>query len=175
VSALHHVIELERLLRGIASALRPSGEFWNIGEYVGETGARLWPECYSVANDLFSSWPEKYRWNHSAGTEPRLDATLPNLDCSVVSFEGLRSNEIEQQLASVFQTEWVDKRSCFVWRLFEPAYGSNFDTSSAADRAIIEAAARADLSLMERGGRPVELNGVFRPLHEFRNVDPQHG
>jgi hypothetical protein len=29
---------------------------------------------------------------------------------------------------------------------------------------MIEAAALADLSLMERGGRTVELNGVFRPL-----------
>jgi SAM-dependent methyltransferase len=164
VSALHHVVELERLLRGIADALRPTGEFWNIGEYVGETGARLWPECYRVANELFSSWPEKYRWNHTATAEPRLDASLPNVDCSVVSFEGVRSNEIEQLMASVFKTEWADKRSCFVWRLFDTAYGSNFDTSCAADRAMIEAAALADLSLMERGGRTVELNGVFRPL-----------
>lgn len=175
VSALHHVIELERLLRGIANTLRPSGEFWSVGEYVGETGARLWPECYTLANELFSSWPEKYRWNHTAAAERRLDTRLPNIDCSVVSFEGLRSNEIERLVASVFKSEWVDKRSCFVWRLFEPAYGSNFDTSSAADRAIIEAAALADLVLMERGGRPVELNGVFRPLHKFGNVDPQHG
>ena len=38
VSALHHVVELERVIGQSAAALVDDGEFWSVGEYVGRNG-----------------------------------------------------------------------------------------------------------------------------------------
>jgi SAM-dependent methyltransferase len=160
VSALHHMVELEHIVSGVRNSLADGGEFWSIGEYVGRTGARLWPEAYEVANAFFQSLPERYRFNR---TLKCLEAELPNSDCSVSSFEGIRSDQVEHVLAKCFNPDWLDKRSCFTWRLFDSSYAGNYDIANPDDCALVRRGSELDYELQQKGGRPVTLNGVFVP------------
>jgi ubiquinone/menaquinone biosynthesis C-methylase UbiE len=87
VSALHHVVELEALMKIIYNALKDEGEFWIIKEYIGMNGNRLWPKTYEIANDFFNTLPGKYPLNKTASKEVILDESLPDLDCSINVFE----------------------------------------------------------------------------------------
>jgi SAM-dependent methyltransferase len=159
VSGLHHIVELESLIDAIAARLKPDGEFWVIGEYVGRTGARLWDDAYHVANQYFRALPERCRFN---SVFQRVDAELPNTDCSVASFEGIRSEEVAAVLASRFEAEWTDKRCCIIWRLFDSLYSSNYDMAASGDRSLIRRAVDLDYDLMQKRSRPVNLNAVYR-------------
>lgn len=53
VSALHHLVELEKVTQFISGSLKSDGEFWSIGEAVGRNGNRLWPEAALAANAVF--------------------------------------------------------------------------------------------------------------------------
>jgi hypothetical protein len=66
------------------------GEVWSVGEYAGRTGARLWEESYGPADAIFSALPEELRRNHTKPEAPP-DAHLSNVDCSLDTFEGVRS------------------------------------------------------------------------------------
>src|SRR5262249_36256929 len=114
-SALHHLVELELVVKGIVSSLGPHGEFWSIGEYIGRNGARLWPDVYGAANQFFRGLPERLRRNHALQT---VDVDLPNMDCSAISFESIRSEEIEGILSTCLTVDWLDRRSVLLWRLF---------------------------------------------------------
>lgn len=160
VSALHHVVELERVMRFCHDSLNDGGEFWSIGEYVGRNGSRLWPEARYEADKLFRQMPERYRLNHHTN---RTDEELPDNDCSVSTFEGIRSEEIEGALDKWFSPVDVYRRNCFLWRLVNLAYADNFDIRKPEDRSWIIRMVNAELSHFRSGGRATELNGVYRP------------
>jgi SAM-dependent methyltransferase len=160
VSALHHVVELERVMKFCHDSLDDGGEFWSIGEYVGRNGNRLWPEARYEANKLFKQIPARYRWNHHAN---RTDEELPDNDCAVSTFEGIRSEEIESALDKWFSPVDVYRRNCFLWRLVNLAYADNFDVQKSEDRSWIIRMVNAELTYFRSGGRATELNGVYRP------------
>ncbi len=158
-AGLHHLIELERVASAIARGLRPGGEFWSISEYIGRPGARLWPEAYAMANPFFKALPEKYRVNAVSGKPV---AELPNLDCSVSTFEGIRAPEIEGALESRLQPVHVSRQACWLWRVFDfSSYGGNYDLKKREDRRLIHKAAEMDVSHQLNGGRPSGLNAVY--------------
>ena len=161
ISGLHHLVELERVMDVIAGGLRDGGEFWSVGEYVGRNGNRLWPEAYGVANSFFRSLPEKYRVCRNPGAEPRVHEELPNMDCSINTFEGIRSEDIENCIARHFTPFAVDTRCCFTWRLFDLAYLDNYDTRLPEDYAIVRRAVDLEIDHYTRGGRPTVLNGIY--------------
>jgi SAM-dependent methyltransferase len=162
VSALHHVVELEKVSEVIAQGLHENGEFWSIGEYVGRNGNRLWPEAYAVANSYFKQLPEKYRTNRVPGAEPQVHQDLPNLDCSINTFEGIRSEDIERCLERNLIPVQVDKRDCFLWRLFDLSYMDNYDVNLPEDYAIIERAVNLEIQHHLQGGKPTALNGIYK-------------
>ncbi|MCA8955182.1 MAG: class I SAM-dependent methyltransferase [Planctomycetes bacterium] len=161
VSALHHVVELEHVVDQIAATLVPGGEFWSIGEYVGRNGSRLFDDALQVADRFFRSLPETYRHNRNPGAAGEVDAALPNHDCSLTCFEGIRSEEIEAIVARRLQPVEVRRFDCFLWRLFNLAYLDNYDLSRAADRALVERAIDLEVEFFHGGGQPTTLNGVF--------------
>ena len=161
VSALHHVVELEHLIGTIAGALTDAGEFWSIGENVGRNGGKLWPESYEVANAFFTKLERKYRTNRITGFH---DEYLPDMDYSIGCFEGIRCERIEPTLLDFLLPVDVCKHNCIIWKLFSPTYSDNFDISCPEDVALIEEAVGLDVELIRRGGRPIELNGVYKPL-----------
>lgn len=162
VSALHHVIELESLVDEVANGLVVNGEFWSIAEYVGRTGARLWPESYDAADAIFSELPEKFRENHAAG-EKVIDDHLRNVNCALNTFEGVRSEDIMPILESRLKAEQVDRWSTIIWRVLGPAYVPNYDVEKVVDRALVEFIAHRDVEFQKSGTLlPVAMKGIFR-------------
>lgn len=164
VSALHHVVELERVMAQAAAALVEDGEFWSIGEYVGRNGTRLFEDAYCVADGFFRQLPRKYRINRNPGSSRKLDERLPNSDCSITCFEGIRSEEIEAVMARDFVPVEVIKFDCFLWRLFNLAYLDNYDLDREEDREIVEKAVRLETEFVHSGGRPTAMWGVYRGI-----------
>ncbi len=162
VSALHHVVELERVIGQSAAALVDDGQFWNVGEYVGRNGTRLYDDAYAIANDYFQKLPEKYRVNRNPGSSGATDERLPNLDCSLTCFEGIRSADIEPIMAQHFSPVDVIKYDCFLWRLFNLAYYDNYDLDQPSDREIVDKAVELEVEFVRNGGRPTALWGVYR-------------
>lgn len=161
VSALHHVIELEHLIDNIVRSLIPGGEFWSIGEYIGRNGTRLYDDAYAVANDFFRTLPERYRMNRNPGNENLVDELLPNQDCSLTCFEGIRSENIlallKQKMTLVESLEF----DCFLWRLFNSAYLLNYNADNSEDMAWVEKAIALEVDHFNGGGRATAFHGVF--------------
>jgi hypothetical protein len=159
VSGLHHVVEIEHVLQGVVELLVPNGEFWIIGEAIGRNGNQLWPEALEAANLVFSSLPERYRQNAFTA---KVDFTVPETDFSASSFEGIRSEEIESLLLRYFDPVEMWRGNCFLWRLVNPAYFSNYDLKSPEDRHIVLSLVAADYNLWKNGGRPTQSFTVYR-------------
>lgn len=159
VSGLHHIVELERVVQFIRDALVDGGEFWSIGEAIGRSGNRLWPEDYRVANRHFRSIPARLRCNRVSKS---VDENLPNVDYSEATFEGIRSDAIEPLLGRFLDPVDVYRRNCFLWRMVDLAYSDNYDMSSPEDIRWIQHSVAAELEHFRNGGRATEMHGVFR-------------
>ena len=162
VSGLHHVVEMEHVMETAARGLNDGGEFWSIGENIGRNGGRLWPECYEVANGFFSKLESRYRVNRMTGLT--VDESLPDLDYSIGCFEGIRCEAIEPNLLKYFTPIDVCRHNCTIWKLFSATYSDNYDMSRPEDAALIHHAVDLDVDLFRRGGRPIELNGIYGVL-----------
>jgi SAM-dependent methyltransferase len=160
VSGLHHVVELERLMKFCHDCLNQYGEFWSIGESVGRNGNRLWPEAREQANAFFRQLPEKFRKNRHTS---QIDLEIPDNDYSTGCFEGIRSEEIESILDIWFKPIDVYRRNCFLWRLVNLAYSDNYDLQNPENRSWLRKAVCAELRYFRSGGRGVELFGVYSP------------
>ena len=159
VSGLHHVVEIERVLQTVAELLLPNGEFWIIGEAIGRNGNQLWPEALEAANQIFSRLPERFRRNAHTG---KVDSTVPESDFSANSSEGIRSEEIESLVLRYFEPVELFRKNCFLWRLVNPAYFSNYDLKNQEDRHTVLALVAAEYNLWKSGGRPTESHSVYR-------------
>jgi ubiquinone/menaquinone biosynthesis C-methylase UbiE len=159
VSGLHHVVEIEHVLQTVAELLLPNGEFWIIGEAVGRNGNQLWPEALEAANHIFSRLPERFRRNAHTG---KVDSTVPESDFSANSSEGIRSEEIESLVLRYFEPAELCRKNCFLWRLVNPAYFSNYDLKNQEDRDTVLSLVAAEYNLWKSGGRPTESNSVYR-------------
>lgn len=160
VSGIHHIIELESLASFCHNSLLDDGELWMIGEYIGRNGSQLWPKEREVANSIFSILPEKYRLNAHTN---QADEFLPENDCSVGCFEGIRSEEIEGIFEKWFNPLDVYKRSCFLWRIMNLAYCENYDPANEIDREWIYKIVKSEINHFRNGGKTTELHGVFTP------------
>lgn len=158
-SGLHHLVELERALAAIATMLLPGGEFWLIGEQVGRNGNQLWPEAIRVAERVFAAWPPQKRRNRNTGA---LDTHLPDLDFSAGCFEGIRSQDILEQLERHFLPIQCYVRNAFLWRLVDAAYSENFDLTQATDRDLVREAVLEEVLHWACGGRGTEMHAAFR-------------
>ncbi|WP_248799622.1 class I SAM-dependent methyltransferase [Pseudomonas sp. MWU13-2105] len=163
VSALHHLVELEKVMHFISGSLDTDGEFWSIGEAVGRNGNRLWPDAAIAANAMFSSLPPRYRLN--SGSQLTDDA-IPDNDHSVGCFEGIRSEEILSLLDCWLMPIQVYRRNCFLWRMIDLAYSNNFNIDAPADRQLIAEMVRAEVQHYRQGGRGAELFGIYGCRHD---------
>lgn len=160
VSGLHHIVELEKLIQFCHTSLTEDGEFWSIGEYVGKNGNRLWPPAKHEANKLFQQLPEKYRLNRHTQQN---DIEVPDGDCSVGFFEGIRSEDIEPIISRWFEARTLYRKNCFLWRLTDSAYSDNYNLSDPVDRAWLIQLINAEIIHFQTGGRGTELFAIYRP------------
>jgi SAM-dependent methyltransferase len=158
VSGLHHIVELERVLSAISRALSENGEFWLIGEYVGRSGNRLWPNAQKVADTIFTSLPNKYRRNAHTNV---IDSNLPRNDYSIDCFEGIRAQEIETIISGRFKPLLIDRRNSFLWRLINLAYADNYDLGDIRDRETIASMVAAEVKNNREHNDGTELNAVY--------------
>lgn len=161
VSGIHHAVELERIWLQIRRGLGLDGELWLIGEQIGANGNRLAETDYLAGNKTFRALPEPYRRNAYTG---QVDDNLPNRDCSEATFEGIRSQDIEQTLGHFFLPAHVYKRNCFLWMLLNQTYSENYDLTRPEDVERVKGLVRTELTHFANGGTPTELHGVYVPL-----------
>lgn len=160
VSALHHVVELEQLMRFIYDSLHDNGEFWSIGEAVGRNGNRLWPHSKRLADQLFSELPAQYRLN--AYTQ-KIDNRIPDQDFSIASFEGIRSEDILENIYHWFNGEEVYLTNCFLWRILDQTYHNNYHLNLQNDRDLIIKIVKAEINHYRDGGKGTALFARFKP------------
>ncbi|ODT79546.1 MAG: hypothetical protein ABS69_07150 [Nitrosomonadales bacterium SCN 54-20] len=173
ISALHHIVEIERVVKFCHDSLNEDGEFWSIGEYVGRNGNRLWPDAREEANKIFHQLPKRYRLNRHTNL---VDYEIPDNDYSVGCFEGVRSEDIEPVLDRWFRPEDVYRRNCFLWRLINLTYSDNYCIQSSVDQELIANMVNAEAVHFQSGGRGTELFGVYRPrLTKNKLGDCQRG
>lgn len=161
VSALHHVVELEKVIQFCHASLKEDGEFWSVGEYVGRNGNRLWPGAYSAANEVFSLLPERYRFNKHTKV---IDKVLPDNDYSVGCYEGIRSENIEPIINRWFRCEVMYRRNCFLWRLTNLAYSDNFDLHREEDIRLLQNMVMSELAYFYGCREGTELFAIYRPV-----------
>lgn len=159
VSGLHHVVDLEHVLRQVRSVLVQDGELWLIGEQLGRNGNRMWPDARHVAERVFAGLPERLRMNRNTA---RVDERLPDLDFGTSGFEGVRSEDLEQALARFFVPVRRTLRNCFMWRITDLAYIENFDLKRPDDVDEIRRIVAEEFAFYANGGIGCELNGIYR-------------
>lgn len=90
-----------------------------------------------------------------------MDKSLPDLDCSINVFEGIRSEDIDYILKEYFELIDVHKYCCFIWRLFDLAYCDNYNISCEEDIDIVDRAIELELAHYYDGGRPTALDSIY--------------
>ena len=136
-AALHHVIELERLVEQIKGSLRPGAEFITV-DVVTQNGYAMWPETRPVVQALWQTLPERFRLNHTAYLEPAIDQVIWEADTSAASMECIRSQDILPILDDAFESSVFVPYYSLSRRFFDTMYGPNYDLSRPLDRALLE-------------------------------------
>jgi ubiquinone/menaquinone biosynthesis C-methylase UbiE len=158
VSGLHHIVELESVTDFVYQSLSPSGEFWLLGEYVGNSGNRLNPSAQIAADNVFRELPEKYRFNQHT---KRFDSTIPKNDYSIDCFEGIRADQIEKIISRRFATQSISRNNSFLWRFVNLAYANNYDLKKIEDMQVLEKLVRAELSHFNKVHDGTTLNAIY--------------
>jgi len=153
--SLHHVVNLEGLFDTIKKALQPNGYFV-IGDVVGRNGHQRWPEAMNLVNHFWANLGDKYKYNQQL---KRLEPSYVDHDCSSEGFEGIRAQDIMQQLLSRFHFKVFIGFLNVVSPFIDRSFGHNFDVTDPIDCAFIDKVHKAD----EDGFK----SGVIKPTQIF--------
>jgi len=160
---LHHIIELERLMEQITRTLRPGGELITV-DVVTRNGYRMWPETREVVHALWRTLPERFRLNHTAYPEPRVDNEIWEMDTSVGSMECIRSEDILPVLAQSFTPTAFVPFLSIGRRFLDPMYGPNYDLAAPLDKALFDWIWELDRHYIASGQlHPETFFGIYRP------------
>ena len=159
-SSLHHFFELEHVFNQIRKTLSKRGQFVVVGEWIGSNGLQAYPETAAAAQKLFAKLPERLRLNRYTNV---VDATVPNIDHSVDSFEAIRSEHIMPLLLKSFTPYEYVTFDAFMSLLLDFRYGPNYDLTTSDDLAIAESLIRSDIAAIQSGMlRPTAMFGIFQ-------------
>jgi SAM-dependent methyltransferase len=134
-AGLHHLIELEHLARQIRSTLRPGGEFIVV-DVITRNGYLMWPETREVVRSIWNTLPSRYRVNHTAYSEPRIDDEIWEADTSQHGMECARSQDIVRTLNETLVARQFVALQSISRRFFDTMYGLNYDLSLPLDLAL---------------------------------------
>ena len=157
--SLHHVVDLEHLFDEVKRTLRPDG-FLLVNDMIGRNGHQRWPEALELVNRIWSTVPERYRYNR---IHRRFDTTYSDDDWSSEGFEGIRAQDILPLMLDRFHPDafitFMNVIDPFVDRL----YGPNLDPDLPEDRRFIDRVAQLDDAALDLGlVTPTHLVGSFR-------------
>lgn len=136
-AALHHVIELEHLFEQVRRTLRPGGELV-IVDVSTPNGYRMRPATRAIVNTLWQALPPRFRVNHTAYSEPRLDLEVWEADTSTTGMECIRSQDILPLLQTNFTARHFVPYYSLSRRFFDTMYGPNYELSNRLDRTVFE-------------------------------------
>ncbi len=157
--SLHHFVELELLFQKIERAIGYTGVFIT-SDMIGRNGHMRWPEALEIINKLWGELPDRCKFNHLL---KRFEERYENWDCSVSSFEGIRSQDILPLLIKNFHFDLFLGFGNLIDIFVDRAFGHNFDPQNAQDTAFIDRVAKLDQKLIEAGElTPTHLFAVMR-------------
>lgn len=160
VHSLHHVVELEHLYDEIAASIDPKGVLL-VNDLIGRNGHMRWPEAAEIVRRIWSTLPERYRYNHYTG---QVDAEFADIDCSVEGFEGIRAQDVLPLLLKRFHPELFFGFGNAIDPFVDRGYGHNFDLSDPEDTSLIDAIATLDEAAIDlQILTPTHLVASFRP------------
>ena len=155
-SSLHHFLELEHIFEQINSSLKPDGNFVVIGEVIGKNGEQIFPETEKMVQQIFSTLPEKFRYNNYT---KQIDQKIPDMDFSQDSFESIRSQDIVPLLSKYFITKEHITFDAFLSLLLDFRYGPNYNLENNLDKSLVESITYLDQYYI--------LNSVLKPVCLF--------
>jgi ubiquinone/menaquinone biosynthesis C-methylase UbiE len=160
-AALHHVLELERLFEQVRGCLRDGGQFV-IVDVVTANGYRMWPETREVVAPLFRTLPSRFRVNHTAYGESKVDEEIWEADTSASGMECIRSQDILPLLHRFFNAVHYVPYFSISRRFLDTMYGPNYDLAQPLDRAALEWIWALDRHYLETGRlRPETFFGIY--------------
>ena len=158
--SLHHMVELEAIFANTHSALRLDGVFVS-NDMIGRNGHMRWPEAQRIVEQIWGFLPDRLKYNHQLNV---LDETFVNRDCSKVSFEGIRAQDILPLLVTRFQFSHFLGYGGLIDLFVDRGYGHNFDPNDAKDRALIDFIHELNELTLE--------HGIIKPTIMFAVMTP---
>ena len=157
IAALHHVANLEGCLCQVHRALKKGGLLvaW---EFVGPDRFQWTDTQLAHINRLYSSLPERYKYNHMTGLVHKNIERRPLVDMIKADpSEAVRSSEIMGLVKMFFEAvsvHWIG--GALLHPLLEGIIG-NFDPDNPMDRSRVERLISEEERLMERGVLPSDF------------------
>jgi ubiquinone/menaquinone biosynthesis C-methylase UbiE len=163
IASLHHVLELEHVTDQAKRCLRPGGALVSV-DVITDNGYRMWPETRAVVRPIFATLPARFRLNHTAYGEPRLDEEIWEQDTSELGMECIRSADIMPVLEQAFAVEHFVPYFTISRRFLDTMYGPNYELDEPLDLALLNWIWELDCHYLRTGLlRPETFFGVFRP------------
>lgn len=138
-ASLHHILELEWLADQIKQSLRQDGELIVV-DILAPNGHRMRPRTREIASAIWRTLPPRFRVNHTAYKEKRLDRKMWDKSTSRtgMGMECIRSGEVLSVLARRFSVKLQVPYMTLSRRFFDTMYGWNYRLEQPLDRAIFE-------------------------------------
>ena len=165
--SLHHIVELEMLFEKIHRAIGEHGVFLT-NDMIGRNGHMRWPEALVHVEDIWSSMPQRYKYNHQLA---RWEDEFDNWDCSKEGNEGIRAEDILPLLLESFHFESFMAFGNIIDIFVDRSFGHNFDHESQEDLDFIERIAELDEAKLNSGEvKPTHIVAAMRsrPVAEPR-------
>lgn len=169
--SLHHVVNLEALFDGIKESLTPDGRFI-VSDMIGRNGHQRWPEALEIVHEFWRQLPPSYRVNRVSGFFEEL---FEDWDCSVESFEGIRSQDILQLLLERFGFHLFIGFGNIMDPFVDRSFGHNFNPDAEWDRCFIDRVHQRDVEEMATGRiKPTHILAVLgkQPVNEPACIAP---
>lgn len=155
---LHHLVELEDIFNEIKLKLDDDGYFI-YQDMIGRNGHQRWPECKAIVDELWSSLPSKYKYNHLLKRQEEL---FGDWDCAQDSFEGIRAQDILPLLIDYFHCEFFIYWGGVIDVFIDRTFGPNFDITNSADLQFIDQVEAINIEKMSSGLiKPTQAFGVL--------------
>lgn len=173
--SLHHVVELEHLFNTIDKGLQANGVFIT-SDMIGRNGHMRWPEALEMVQDFWKQLPASHTYN---GIYKRYEKHYINHDCSVRSFEGVRSQDILPLLIAKFDFKMFFPFANIISIFIDRSFGHNFNVDNDFDRDFIDRVHAADEQAIMTGKiKPTQMVAVMTKKQlanrvETVLIDPQ--
>jgi SAM-dependent methyltransferase len=173
--SLHHIEALEHVFDQVRNAMLAPAAFVT-ADMIGRNGHMRWPETLAPLERVWSSMPERHKFNHQF---QRVVDPFENWDCSAQSFEGIRAQDIMPTLIERFHFEKLCVWGGMLDVLIDRGYGHNLSRDNPADAAFVDTLWEADCAMLRLGAfTPTQMVAVMRkqpvaPLRSSFGLTPQ--